>query len=171
MEKYKFIEKGLRDAGKLYIELLRDELAYQDHNASNRLSDGFYIRIHKRGGSLVMDVMNNAPYMWTVNDGDENGVNVDIDDIKKWMRDRKWTFDDADHEGKVSNKIASELRTKYLTEGGEKVASRRYYFINIAFDEADRMGLNAMVEEEIRNQIDLEVGEIGKSKAIQLTIS
>ena len=47
---------------------------------------------------------------------------------------------------------------------------RRYFFIEVAFDTAERMGLNEMIEEDIRKQIDLEIGQTGKSKAIQLTI-
>jgi hypothetical protein len=174
MAKLQIIKDALRTAGGLYIDLLREELEFQKHNASGRLSKGFFVRIHEKGGSLVMDVMNNVDYMWLVNNGSPAGVDLNIkndyDTIKEWALKKGFVFDNQKHEKESVSTIISELRTRYFTRMGDKVAPRRYFFIEVAFDAAERMGLNDMIEEEIRKQIDLEIGQVGKSKAIQLTI-
>ncbi len=83
MAKLQIIKDALRTAGGMYIDLLREELEFQQHNASGTLSKGFFVRIHKKGGSLVMDGMNNVEYMWLVNDGSSTGVNASDDEIKE----------------------------------------------------------------------------------------
>lgn len=171
MSQYKIIKDALRTAGGMYIDLLREELAFQKHNASGRLSNGFFVRIHEKGGNLVMDVMNNVEYMWLVNEGSSTGVDATYDEIKEWALQKGFVFDNKKHERKSISHIVSELKTKYFTPMGDKVAPRRYFFIDVALDTGDRMGLNDMVKEEIRKQIDFEVGQVGASKAIQLTIS
>ena len=171
MSQYKIIKDALRTAGGMYIDLLREELAFQKHNASGRLSNGFFVRIHEKGGNLVMDVMNNVEYMWLVNEGSSTGVDATYDEIKEWALQKGFVFDNKKHERKSISHIVSELKTKYFTPMGDRVAPRRYFFINVALDTGDRMGLNDMVKEEIRKQIDFEVGQVGASKAIQLTIS
>jgi len=174
MAELTIIKDALRTAGGLYIDLLREELAFQQHNASGKLSKGFFVRIHKKGGSLVMDVMNNVEYMWLVNDGSPAGVDLNIendyDTIKEWALNKGFVFDNQKHERKSISHIVSELKTKYFTPMGDRVAPRRYFFIDVAFDAAERMGLNDMIEEDIRKQIDVVIGQTGKSKAIQLTI-
>jgi len=170
MSKLTIIKDALRTAGGLYIDLLREELDFQKHNATGKLSKGFFVRIHKKGGSLVMDVMNNVEYMWLVNDGKSTGVDASYDEIKEWALNKGFVFDNKRHEKASISHIVSELKTKYFTPMGDKVAPRRYFFIEVAFDTAERMGLNEMIEEDIRKQIDLEIGQTGKSKAIQLTI-
>ena len=170
MAELTIIKDALRTAGGLYIDLLRDELAFQQHNASGRLSKGFFVRIHKKGGSLVMDVMNNVDYMWLVNNGSSTGVNASYAEIKEWALQKGFVFENQKHERKSISHIVSELKTKYFTTMGDKVAPRRYFFIEVAFDAAERMGLNKMIEEDIRKQIDVVIGQTGKSKAIQLTI-
>ena len=170
MAELQLIKDGLRRGGKLYIELLKEELDFQKHNASGRLSGGFFVRIHKRRDALVMDVMNNTPYMWLVNEGQPSGVDASYSAIKAWAISKGFSFTDKKHETAVISKIVSELKTRYFTAMGDRVAPRRYFFIDIAFDKANDMGLNDAVEEDIRKQIDAEVGKIGFSKAIQLTI-
>ena len=81
MAEYQIIKDALT-AGGLYIDLLREELDFQMHNASGRLSNGFFVRIHESGGNLIMDVMNNVDYMWLVNDGSSSGVNASYSEIK-----------------------------------------------------------------------------------------
>ena len=170
MAQYDIIKKGLRRAGRLYIDLLKAELDFQRHNASGRLRQGFFIDVYEGGGSLIMDVMNDTEYMWTVNNGSSSGVTVTYDAIKAWAISKGFSFDSAKHEKKSISHIVSELRTKYLTPMGDKVAPRRYYFIEVAVDTATKMGLTEAVEEDIRKQIDAEIGAAGSSKAIQLKI-
>jgi hypothetical protein len=170
MADYPLIEKSLRKAGRTYMDLLKAELEFQKHNASGRLRDGFYISVHERGGSLVMSVMNNAKYMWLVNDGNTNGVDADYDDIKEWAISKGFNFDNEKHEKKSVSKIVSELKTKYFTPMGDRVAPRRYFFIDVAFDSAERMGLNEAIKEDIRKQIDAAIGEAGKSKEIKIKL-
>ena len=171
MAKYQIIKDALRTAGGMYIDLLREELDFQMHNASGRLSNGFFVRIHESGGSLVMDVMNNVDYMWLVNNGSSSGVSASYDEIKEWALQKGFSFDGEKHEKASISHIVSELKTKYFTTMGDKVAPRRYFFIEVALSTGDRMGLNKMIEQDILKQIDAEVGKVGASKAIQLTIS
>jgi hypothetical protein len=116
--------------------------------------------------------------MWAVNDGLPDGVKwssyeTGYSDILEWAKSpgRGFTFENKRHENLVISKIVSELSSQYLTEKGELVAPRRYGFIEMSFEEADKIGITQMIEEDILKQIDAVIGEEGQSEAIQLTIS
>tara|TARA_R110001583_G_scaffold109747_3_gene258552 strand:+ start:9551 stop:10081 length:531 start_codon:yes stop_codon:yes gene_type:complete len=176
MSEFKTIDKALRTAGRFYIDLLQEELQYQDHIASGRLAHSFKPKVSERGGNLYLEIVSDSSYMWAVNDGLPNGVKwssyeTGYSDILDWSKTKGFTFENKRHENLVISKIVGELSSKYLTEGGELVANRRYGFIEMSFAKADSMGLNQMIEEDILKQIDAVIGEAGQSKAIQLTIS
>ena len=176
MAEFKKIKQALSVAAKFYIELLQDELRYQDHIASGKLASSFRPKISERNGNLYLEIVSDSSYMWAVNDGLPNGVKwssyeTGYSDILDWSKTKGFTFENKRHENLVISKIVGELSSKYLTEGGELVANRRYGFIEMSFAKADSMGLNQMIEEDILKQIDAVIGEAGQSKAIQLTIS
>ena len=172
----KKIKQALSVAGKFYIELLQDELRYQDHIASGKLANSFKPKISERNGNLYLEIVSDSSYMWTVNDGLPDGVKwstyeTGYSDILEWANGRGFTFENKRHENLVISKIVKELSSQYLTEGGEDVAPRRYGFIEMSFEEADKIGITQMIEEDILKQIDAVIGEEGQSEAIQLTIS
>tara|TARA_R110002074_G_scaffold34210_1_gene94374 strand:- start:2027 stop:2557 length:531 start_codon:yes stop_codon:yes gene_type:complete len=172
----KKIKQALSVAGKFYIELLQDELRYQDHIASGKLANSFKPKISERNGNLYLEIVSDSSYMWTVNDGLPDGVKwstyeTGYSDILEWAKGRGFTFENKRHENLVISKIVKELSSQYLTEGGEDVAPRRYGFIEMSFEEADKIGITQMIEEDILKQIDAVIGEEGQSEAIQLTIS
>lgn len=176
MAEFEKIKQALSVAAKFYIELLQDELRYQDHIASGKLANSFRPKISERNGNLYLEIVSDSSYMWTVNDGLPNGVKwstyeTGYSDILEWSKTKGFTFEDKRHENLVISKIVGELSSKYLTEGGELVAPRRYGFIEMSFEEADKIGITQMIEEDILKQIDAVIGEKGQSKAIQLTIS
>ena len=172
----KKIKQALSIAGKFYIELLQDELRYQDHIASGKLANSFRPKISERNGNLYLEIVSDSSYMWTVNDGLPDGVKwstyeTGYSDILDWSKTKGFTFENKRHENLVISKIVSELSSQYLTEKGELVAPRRYGFIEMSFEEADKIGITQMIEEDILKQIDAVIGEEGQSEAIQLTIS
>ncbi len=166
MSAYKIIDQALKTAGDFYIELLQTELVFQEHIASEKLYKSFRTVISERGDSLFMDVVNDTPYMWLVNDGNSRVPNVEFEDIQDWSKLKGLNFSK-----KRIWKVTKELRQNYYTQGGLLVAPRRTGFIDYAFGIADSMGINKMVEDDILKQIDAEIGSSGSSKAIQLTIS
>ena len=172
----KKIKQALSIAGKFYIELLQDELRYQDHIASGKLASSFRPKISERNGNLYLEIVSDSSYMWAVNDGLPDGVKwstyeTGYSDILDWSKTKGFTFENKRHENLVISKIVRELSSQYLTEGGEDVAPRRYGFIEMSFEEADKIGITQMIEEDILKQIDAVIGEAGQSEAIQLTIS
>lgn len=177
MAEFKKIKQALSVAAKFYIELLQDELRYQDHIASGKLASSFRPKISERNGNLYLEIVSDSSYMWAVNDGLPDGVKwstyeTGYSDILNWaVNDKGFTFENKRHENLVISKIVKELSSQYLTEGGEDVAPRRYGFIEMSFEEADKIGITQMIEEDILKQIDAVIGEEGQSEAIQLTIS
>jgi len=166
MSAYKVIDKALKTAGEFYIELLQQELVFQEHLASQKLYKSFKTIVSERGGNLYMEIVNDTEYMWMVNDGNTSAPNVKFEDIKAWTKNKGLDFSK-----KRIWKVTKELQNNYYTAGGLLVAPRRTGFIDYAFGIADSMGINQMVEDEILKQVDAVIGEEGQSKAIQLTIS
>jgi len=166
MSAYKVIDKALKTAGEFYIDLLQTELVFQEHIASRKLYSSFKTIVSERGGNLYMDVVNDTEYMWLVNDGKSRVPNVTFEDIKNWTQ-----LKGLDFSNKRIWSVTEQLRQNYYTAGGLLVAPRRTGFIDYAFGIADSMGINQMVEDEILKQVDAVIGEVGQSKAIQLTIS
>jgi len=166
MSAYKIIDQALKTAGEFYIELLQTELVFQEHIASRKLYSSFRTVISERGDSLFMDVVNDTPYMWLVNDGNSKVPNVTYEDLKEWNELKGLGFSKS----RLYN-IKAELIENYYTQGGLLVAPRRTGFIEYGFAIGESLGINKMVEDDILKQIDAEIGSAGSSKAIQLTIS
>ena len=68
-KEYQIIRDELHKVGRVYIKALQQELEFQKHIASGDLAESFFTRVHKARGSLILDIMNNTPYMWIVNNG------------------------------------------------------------------------------------------------------
>ena len=168
------IKEALRRAGGLYIEYLKDELDFQKHVASGSLKNGFYVRVHKVGKGLRMDVMNNNSYMDIVNNGASGGVNASYSQLDEWTSQKEsrgeLNFSSVSRRRYFINKVKTELESKYLTIGGDKVAPRRYFFIETAFETANAQGVEKDIENSISLEIDAILNKYGSFKAIQLTI-
>ena len=175
MSVFKIIEGRLAKEGKIGIKLLKDELTFQKHRASDRLYDGFYVKVVKRGDSIVMSVMNNADYMWTVNDGKAGGVNASYQAIATWALAKQSRgeirFTSLDSLNNFVNIVKKRLEKKYLTSGGDKVAPRRYFFINIVVDEIKKSGAKKRIEKDLNKQIKEFIGYKKKEKPIRVAIS
>ena len=169
-EEYKIIRRALHKIGKRYILALQQELEFQKHIASGKLAESFFSRVHKARGDLILDIMNNTPYMWIVNNGSDP-FQPKYEDIAKWVEEKKFGFENKKHKHNVVAHIVSEIATSGLpTPMGKLVASRRKFFIEVAFQMVNSSGLQEEMARSIREQIDKEIGQVGKSKAIQLTI-
>ena len=168
------IKEALRRAGGLYIEYLKDELDFQKHVASGSLKNGFYVRVHKVGKGLRMDVMNKNSYMDIVNNGASGGVNASYSELDEWTSQKEsrgeLNFSSVSRRRYFINKVKTELESKYLTIGGDKVAPRRYFFIETAFETANAQGVEKDIENSISLEIDAILNKYGSFKAIQLTI-
>ena len=172
-EKLPIVEEALRRAGGLYIEYLQDELEYQKHVASGNLKNGFYVRVHYAGGGLRMDVMNKYAYMDIVNNG-ASGVTASFAELDAWTSQKEsrgeLSFSSNSRRRYFINKVKSELESRYLTQGGDKVAPRRYFFIETAYDTANAQGVEDTIRDGVSNEIDSILNKFGTYKAIQLTI-
>jgi len=177
-EKLPIVEKALRRAGGLYIEYLKDELDFQKHVASGNLKNGFYVRVHYPSGALRMDVMNKYEYMNIVNNG-ATSVNVTYADLDAWASQKvargELSFSSRSRKNYFINKVKAELENKdgnggYLTKGGVKVAPRRYFFIENAYQTANAEGVKKDIENSVSKEIEAILNKYGSFKAIQLTI-
>lgn len=169
-EELKIIRDELHKVGRVYIKALQQELEFQKHIASGELAEKFFTRVHKARGSLILDIMNNTPYMWIVNNGSDPFA-PKYEDIEAWVMEKGFTFDNKKHKHNVVAHIVSEIASNGLpTPMGKLVASRRKFFIEVAFQIANSGGLEEEMARSIREQIDKVIGQVGKSKAIQLTI-
>ena len=172
-EKLPIVEEALRRAGGVYIEYLKDELDFQKHVASGNLKNGFYVRVHYVGEGLRMDVMNKYSYMDIVNNG-ASGVTASYSELDAWTSQKEargeLSFSSNSRRRYFINKVKSELEDGYLTEGGNKVAPRRYFFIETAYETANAQGAQKDIENSVSREIDSILNKYGSFKAIQLTI-
>ena len=165
------IRDELHKVGRKYITALQQELEFQDHIASGHLAEHFFTRVHKARGSLILDIMNNTPYMWIVNNG-SSPFEPKYEDIAAWVVEKKFSFENREHKHNVVAHIVSEIASSGLpTPMGKLVAPRRKFFIEVAFEMANVSGMQQAMEEDILRQIDKEIGQEGGSEVIQLTIS
>ena len=175
MSVFKIIENRLEREGKIGIELLRDELTFQKHRASDRLYDGFYVRVCQKADRIVMAVMNNADYMWIVNDGKSGGVNASYQAIVDWALEKQnrgeLRFTSLTSLNNFVNTVKRRLEKRYLTEGGEKVSARRYFFINITVDKIKKSGAKSRIEKDLNKQIREFIGYKKNEKPIKVAIS
>ena len=172
-ERLPIVEEALRSAGGLYIEYLQDELEYQKHVASGNLKNGFYVRVHYAGGGLRMDVMNKYAYMDIVNNG-ASGVTASFAELDAWTSQKEargeLSFSSRSRRNYFIQTVKAELEQKYLTRGGDKVAPRRYFFIETAYETANAQGVLNGIENSVSDEIDAILNKYGSFKAIQLTI-
>ena len=121
-----------------------------------------------------MDVMNNNSYMDIVNNGASGGVNASYSELDEWTSQKEargeLNFSSVSRRRYFINKVKTELESKYLTIGGDKVAPRRYFFIETAFETANAQGVEKDIENSISLEIDAILNKYGSFKAIQLTI-
>jgi hypothetical protein len=172
------IKQALKRGGDLYIEYLQDELEYQKHIASGNLKNGFYVRVHEVRNGLRMDVMNKNSYMDIVNNG-ASSVDVTYSSLDIWTSQKEargeLNFDSDSRRRYFIQTVKDELENKngkggYYTKGGEKVAPRRYFFIETAFEIANAQGVQKNIENSVSREIDSILNKYGSFKAIQLTI-
>lgn len=166
------IKKALNKAGTLYIASLQSELEFQKHIASQKLLRGFYLRTHMVQGQVRMDVMNKQNYMWTVNNGAKS-VSATYEQLRNWALAKQSRgeigFTSEDKLDYFINKVKKELEGGYYTEGGKKVAPRRYFFIDIAFKNSQNK-VAKIINEGIGKEVDSIIKQYGSFKAIQLTV-
>ena len=172
---FKIIEDRLMKEGKQGIILLRQELEAQKHIASGKLYNGFKATVEGRGDKIVMAVRNKAPYMWTVNNGNSGGVFATYQEIADWALQKERTgelrFTGEHSLNNFVNKVKKRLESKYLTAGGDKVAARRYFFINITVAKIRSSGAKSRIERDLNKQIQKHIGYNKKEKPIKVGIS
>jgi len=173
---FKIIEDRLMKEGRQGIILLREELTAQKHRASDKLYDGFRATVQGLGDRIVMRVSNNTPYMWLVNNGSKtNGVNATYQQIADWALQKQnkgeIRFTSMTSLNNFINTVKKRLESRYLTEGGDKVAARRYFFINIVVAKIRASGAKSRIERDLNKQIQNYIGYNKKEKPITVGIS
>ena len=166
MSVFKIIEDRLKEEGKIGRELLRKELDFQKHRASDKLYDGFYIKVNNIGNSIVMAVMNDADYMWKVNgtppNGRTAGVRATMQELTDWALKKQdkgeIRFASPYHLHRFVQNVKHELMKHYLTDGGQMVAPRRYFFIDIVVKEIKKSGAKKRIETDLDKQIKEFIG-------------
>jgi len=174
MGQYKFIEDALKKEAPYVIRELRTELENQQHIASRKLYDGFRDRIKIGSNTISLLITNNTPYMWLVNDGKSTGVNASFNAIYNWAQD-KWgrgelTFSSESDIERFVQKVKNNLEDQYLTKGGEAVAQKRYFFIDIAAHKVRQSNISDRIQDGIVKQIEDDINKILLKEEITLTI-
>lgn len=168
----KIIKTELNKGGKVYIQELKRELGEQLHRASDKLYNSFNSEINEIGGSLSLNIVSDSSYLWIVNNGSSNGVQVEADVILDWMKQKKLTGSMSEGEAlRFARNTAKQLADGYYTPGGKLVAPNRYFFVEIAMDNAERMGVLTHIEEAIGKQIESVMSWDNSETIIQLNIS
>ena len=171
----KIIEEALIRENKPIINALKKELNFQKHIGKGTLYNGFYYKIVNRADSISLQILNDTPYMWLVNNGKSTGVNASFNAIYNWAQE-KWRNGQLDFssEDEISNfvsKVKSELEDGYYTAGGKLVAERRYFFIDFVRGKTSLMSplakrLNDAIVKDVQDIVNKEL----VSKEIKLTI-
>ena len=168
----KIIKTELNKGGKVYIQELKRELGEQLHRASDKLYNSFNSEINEIGGSLSLNIVSDSSYLWIVNNGSSNGVQVEADVILEWMNKKGLIGSMSKKEAlKFARNTAKQLAKGYYTPGGKLVAPNRYFFVEIAMDNAERMGVLTHIEEAIGKQIESVMSWDNSETIIQLNIS
>jgi len=153
------IKTELKKGGKIYIQELQRELGAQLHRATDRLYNSFRTQINEAGGSLSLEIVSDSAYLWIVNNGDSSGVQVEADVILDWMKKKGLIGSMSQGEAlDFASNTATKLAQGYYTPGGKRVAPNRYFFVEIAMSEAERMGVIAHIEKSIGKQIEAVMG-------------
>lgn len=169
------IKEALAKENKPIIDALKKELHFQKHIGKGTLLNGFYYRIVNTKDSISLLILNDTPYMWTVNDGNKNGVNASYQAIADWTFNKEvngeLTFSSAHERNNFISSVKHELENRYLTRGGERVAPRRYFFIDFVRGDVTLMSplvkrMENAVVDEVKGILEKELVE----KTLQLTI-
>ena len=169
------IKEALARENKPIIEALKKELVFQKHIGKGTLVNGFYYNIVNRADSISLLIMNNTPYMWTVNNGKKSGVNASYQAIADWTFQKEingeLTFSNPQERNNFISSVKHELEDRYLTRGGETVAPRRYFFIDFVRGDISLMlPLSKRIENAITEEVKGIVNKELVKKEIKLTI-
>jgi hypothetical protein len=180
MSIFKIIEDRLWKECKIGIELLREELDFQKHRASDKLYDGFYGSLVIHTDRIVMSIMNNTHYMWKVNgtppNGRTAGVRATMQELTDWALKKQdkgeLKFDSPYALHRFVQKVKHELMQHYLTDGGQMVAPRRYFFIDIVVKEVKKRqeGIETDLDKQIKELIGYKKNEKSE-KPFKMVIS
>jgi len=166
------IKTELKKGGKIYIQELQRELGAQLHRATDRLYNSFRTQINETRGSLSLEIVSDSAYLWIVNNGDSSGVQVEADVILDWMKQKGLTGSMSQGEAlRFARNTARQLADGYYTPGGKLVAPNRYFFVEIAMDNAERIGVIAHIEESIGKQVERVMGWDDPETVLQLNVS
>ena len=171
----KIIEEALIRENKPIINALKKELNFQKHIGKGTLYNGFYYKIVNRTNSISLQILNDTPYMWLVNDGKSTGVNASYNDIDNWTYDKEkngeLTFGSEHERANFVSSVKEKLEDGYYTAGGKVVAPRRYFFIDFVRGDISLMlPLSKRIENEITEEVKGIVNKELVKKEIKLTI-
>jgi hypothetical protein len=168
------IKEALARENLPIIEALKKELNYQKHIGKGTLYNGFYYNIRNRTDSISLLILNDTPYMWTVNDGKSSGVNASYQAIADWTFHKEvngeLTFGSEHERNNFISHVKHELEDGYYTPGGKKVAPRRYFFIDFARESWRKSGAIKRIEDAIVKDVEDIVNKELVKKEIKLTI-
>lgn len=168
----KIIKTELKKGGKIYIQELKRELGAQLHRATDRLYNSFKPQINEMGGSLSLEIVSSSSYLWIVNNGAANGVQVEADVVLEWMKRKGLTGSMSQGEAlRFARNTARQLSQGYYTPGGKLVAPNRYFFVEIAMHNAESMGVITHIEEAIGKQIESVMGWDKPEAVLNLNVS
>lgn len=162
MKELEIVSSFLFKESKVYIKMLQNELEFQKHVAFGNLKNGFYAKVEVKGDDLVLQILNKESYMHVVNEGSDNGVKVDYADILEWTNQKErqgdLTFFNFEEKARFIIKVTTELKRKYLTDGGNAIAPRRYFFIQMVVAQIKDTNLDKQLEQVINQQISQSLG-------------
>ena len=118
------IKEALARENLPIIEALKKELNYQKHIGKGTLYNGFYYNIRNRTDSISLLILNDTPYMWTVNDGKSSGVNASYQAIADWTFHKEvngeLTFGSEHERNNFISTVKHNLEEQYFTKSGDR---------------------------------------------------
>lgn len=172
---FKIIKEVLSVEQKYIIRELQKELNFQKHIGKGTLRNGFYYNIKSTSDKISLLIMNDTPYMWLVNDGKSTGVNASYQAIADWTHYKEVNgelrFSSVYERNNFINKVKAKLEKKYLTVGGDKVAPRRYFFIDFTREKVASGSMPKRVKEAVFKNVKGMINKELVKKEFKLTIS
>lgn len=165
MTEFKKIAQVLLTEGEQLKSILQQELIAQDHMASGKLYDSFDVEFDVLGGSLLLNITNNAGYAIAVDEGSKPGTNVGLRKLIRWVKNKQRLGRMLPFDNQSVLLIANRVR-KSIRERGT-VSPKG--FIGNALETAEKIGMFKRMAAATGLQIDAILGESEIDKTLTIT--
>ena len=162
---YEKIAQVLFNEGEQLKSILQQELIVQEHIASGKLYNSFDVEFDVVGGSLVLNITNNAGYAVAVDEGLKLGTKVGLFNLIAWVKNKQKLGKMLPFDNESALVIANRVRKSIRDKGTVSPKG----FIGNALETAERSGMFKRIAAATGLQVDAILGESEIDKTITIT--